>query len=143
MSVAEPCYWEYTNDPDVNSISNHICIAGKKRSICSPRCRKGVCEVLLARSGLWLAPIQHLINNILTNKDKNFLRLITKAKESLSIWSHHHSAFVSLSEAAISSFDYKVMRNMKKRKKKEPSGLLRRVGDGLSCTFISLYILLG
>lgn len=84
----------------------------------------------------------HFINNTLTNKDKKFLHLITKAKESVSICSHHHSAFASPSEAVISSFDNAVTRHMK-IKKEVSSGLLRQVGDGLSCTFISLYILLG
>lgn len=78
----------------------------------------------------------HLINYILTSKDKNLIHLTTNAKKSLSICSHHHSAFVSLSEVVTSSFNNTVMRNMKI--KKVPSGLLRQEGDGLSCTFISL-----
>lgn len=83
-----------------------------------------------------------LINNILTSKDKNLIYLTTNAKESLSICSHHHSAFVSLSEVVTSTFDNTVMRNMK-IKKKLPSGLLRQEDVSLSCTFISLQVLLG
>lgn len=46
----------------------------------------------------------HLVNYILTSKDKNLIHLTTNAKKSLSICSHHHSAFVSLSEVVTSSF---------------------------------------
>lgn len=79
----------------------------------------------------------HLINYRLTSKDKNLIYLTTNAKESPSICSHHHCAFVSLSEVVTSSFNNIVMRNTK-IKKKVPSGLLRQEGVGLSCTFISL-----